>query len=108
MQVRSQFQHGALPVFARGARAIDERRSWTIPRCGVCPPSWSLAPTEERDTRRLSFSEFVGPCQAEWFVSHFWGSPFKDFANTIQMHAKAFAPLGVAGSELACFLETSS
>eukprot|EP00931_Biecheleriopsis_adriatica_P028230 TRINITY_DN16866_c0_g1_i2.p1 TRINITY_DN16866_c0_g1~~TRINITY_DN16866_c0_g1_i2.p1 ORF type:complete len:453 (+),score=92.75 TRINITY_DN16866_c0_g1_i2:217-1575(+) len=45
-----------------------------------------VKPLTEPDN--ISFSEFVGPSSVQWFISHYWGSPFIDFAATIECHAK--------------------
>jgi len=36
---------------------------------------------------RLSYAERVGPRRVEWFVSHFWGTQFRIFCETIHKHA---------------------
>ena len=35
---------------------------------------------------RLSYAEFAGPCEAVWFVSHFWGTSFRHFVQAVQKH----------------------
>jgi len=39
--------------------------------------------------RRLSFSELVGSQELRWFVSHFWGTSFQEFVNSVRRHANA-------------------
>jgi len=39
-----------------------------------------------------SFAEYVGPDAVQWFVSDYWGSPFKDFVDAVVAHARALAP----------------
>jgi hypothetical protein len=36
----------------------------------------------------LSYAELVGPEHVEWFVSHYWGTKFKDFLESICKHAE--------------------
>jgi len=36
----------------------------------------------------LSYAEFVGAGQVEWFVSHFWGTAFEHFCVALQKHAE--------------------
>lgn len=38
---------------------------------------------------RLSYAEMVGPRRVRWFVSHFWGTQFRVFCETIRKHALA-------------------
>jgi len=40
---------------------------------------------------RLSFAEFIGSRQVEWFVSHYWGTSFSDFVCSIRCHAKHYS-----------------
>jgi len=40
------------------------------------------------ELHKLSYAELVGPMQVEWFVSHFWGSSFRHFVETVQHHAE--------------------
>lgn len=37
---------------------------------------------------QVSLAELVGPSSVEWFVSHFWGSSFRDFCASIRKHAE--------------------
>eukprot|EP00928_Gymnodinium_smaydae_P042233 TRINITY_DN28466_c0_g2_i1.p1 TRINITY_DN28466_c0_g2~~TRINITY_DN28466_c0_g2_i1.p1 ORF type:complete len:1290 (+),score=143.94 TRINITY_DN28466_c0_g2_i1:48-3917(+) len=39
-------------------------------------------------TKRLSFAELIGPKVVKWFVSHFWGTPFQHFCDTLINHAQ--------------------
>jgi len=39
--------------------------------------------------QRVSYAELVGCCPVEWFVSHFWGSGFAHFVESLQSHAEA-------------------
>ncbi|CAJ1378356.1 unnamed protein product [Effrenium voratum] len=36
---------------------------------------------------QVSFAERVGPQEADFFVSHFWGTPFHDFCESLHHHA---------------------
>lgn len=38
---------------------------------------------------KLSYAELVGPQDVQWFVSHFWGSPFAVFVSSILAHASS-------------------
>jgi len=40
---------------------------------------------------QLSFAEFVGSSEVQWFVSHYWGTPFTHFCESISAHALAKA-----------------
>lgn len=40
---------------------------------------------------RLSYAELAGPCQLDWFVSHFWGHAFCHFCSSIRKHAEVVA-----------------
>lgn len=42
--------------------------------------------------RRLSYAELVGPHQVMWFVSHFWGTSFRHFVQSVRKHAESVAP----------------
>mmetsp|Transcript_58109 Transcript_58109/g.103211 ORF Transcript_58109/g.103211 Transcript_58109/m.103211 type:complete len:910 (+) Transcript_58109:38-2767(+) len=37
--------------------------------------------------KKVSYAELVGPRAAEWFVSHYWGTPFRDFCDSLAKHA---------------------
>lgn len=37
---------------------------------------------------KLSFAEYVGPDQVEWFVSHWWGTPVSVYCDALMRHAK--------------------
>ena len=37
---------------------------------------------------QLSYADVVGPNDMQWFVSHFWGTPFAHFVETIRKHAE--------------------
>lgn len=45
-----------------------------------------VTPLTERS--QLSYAELVGPKRVEWFVSHYWGRPFKDFVASLRKHAE--------------------
>jgi hypothetical protein len=36
---------------------------------------------------QLSFAELVGSSPVEWFVSHYWGTPFSHFCESLRCHA---------------------
>ena len=36
---------------------------------------------------QVSYAELVGASLVQWFVSHYWGSPFRHFSDTIRKHA---------------------
>ncbi|CAK9011013.1 Uncharacterized protein SCF082_LOCUS10906 [Durusdinium trenchii] len=36
---------------------------------------------------RLSFAERVGPSQVDFFISHWWGTPFMNFCESVKRHA---------------------
>jgi len=38
---------------------------------------------------KLSYAELAGPSGVDWFVSHYWGMPFKDFVSSITKHAQS-------------------
>jgi len=40
---------------------------------------------------RLSYAELAGPSTVQWFVSHFWGTPFSHFVETVRTHAETVA-----------------
>lgn len=42
--------------------------------------------------RKISYAEFVGPRTVKWFVSHYWGTPFRHFLDSIISHAEAIEP----------------
>lgn len=37
---------------------------------------------------KVAFSDLVGPGDANWFVSHYWGTPFKFFVESVTSHAR--------------------
>ena len=41
---------------------------------------------------KLSYSELVGPQDAQWFVSHWWGTEFRVYCEALSRHAKEFRP----------------
>ncbi|CAE8655968.1 unnamed protein product, partial [Polarella glacialis] len=53
---------------------------------------------------QLSFAELAGPSQVQYFVSHYWGTPFKHFCESIELHAQSVAtmrertPMGAVNS----------
>lgn len=44
--------------------------------------------------KKLSYAELAGPSGLQWFVSHYWGTPFRHFAQSIRKHAETS---GLAG-----------
>lgn len=38
---------------------------------------------------QLSYAEVAGTQRVQWFVSHFWGTAFKDFVAALRKHAEA-------------------
>lgn len=36
---------------------------------------------------RLSFAERAGPSQVDYFISHWWGTPFMNFCESVKRHA---------------------
>eukprot|EP00931_Biecheleriopsis_adriatica_P049641 TRINITY_DN28717_c0_g2_i1.p1 TRINITY_DN28717_c0_g2~~TRINITY_DN28717_c0_g2_i1.p1 ORF type:complete len:1287 (+),score=208.52 TRINITY_DN28717_c0_g2_i1:42-3902(+) len=38
---------------------------------------------------QLSYAELAGPKDVVWFVSHFWGSPFRHFVDSIRKHSQS-------------------
>lgn len=38
---------------------------------------------------RLSYAELVGPCEVQWFVSHYWGTPFRHFVQSLRKHSES-------------------
>ena len=40
---------------------------------------------------RLSYAELAGPSEVQWFVSHFWGTPFKHFVDCVRKHSESLA-----------------
>ncbi|CAE8596484.1 unnamed protein product [Polarella glacialis] len=43
--------------------------------------------------QQLSFAELAGPSQVQYFVSHYWGTPFKHFCESIELHAQSVATM---------------
>ncbi|CAE7938376.1 unnamed protein product, partial [Symbiodinium sp. KB8] len=43
---------------------------------------------------KLSFAERVGPQQVQFFISHWWGTPFVHFCESVRRHA-----VQISGSE---------
>mmetsp|Transcript_56472 Transcript_56472/g.171979 ORF Transcript_56472/g.171979 Transcript_56472/m.171979 type:complete len:220 (+) Transcript_56472:1-660(+) len=43
---------------------------------------------------KVSYAEFVGPRALSWFVSHFWGMPFRHCVESVRLHAKDVDPNG--------------
>jgi hypothetical protein len=37
---------------------------------------------------KMSFAELAGPRDVDWFVSHYWGTRFKEFVESITAHAQ--------------------
>eukprot|EP00440_Ansanella_granifera_P025108 gb/GFBE01027277.1/.p1 GENE.gb/GFBE01027277.1/~~gb/GFBE01027277.1/.p1 ORF type:complete len:584 (+),score=90.46 gb/GFBE01027277.1/:1-1752(+) len=42
-------------------------------------------------SKRLSYAELAGPNHVMWFVSHFWGTPFRHFVLSIRRHGETIA-----------------
>ncbi|CAE7658377.1 unnamed protein product [Symbiodinium pilosum] len=40
---------------------------------------------------KLSYAELAGSCCLQWFVSHYWGTPFCHFVDTIRKHAETLS-----------------
>ena len=38
---------------------------------------------------KLSYAEVAGPHEVEYFVSHYWGTPFRDYVSSMWKHAEA-------------------
>lgn len=36
---------------------------------------------------KLSFAEYVGPDEVEWFVSHWWGTKVNVYCDALKRHA---------------------
>eukprot|EP00931_Biecheleriopsis_adriatica_P040675 TRINITY_DN23308_c0_g1_i4.p1 TRINITY_DN23308_c0_g1~~TRINITY_DN23308_c0_g1_i4.p1 ORF type:complete len:762 (+),score=125.72 TRINITY_DN23308_c0_g1_i4:399-2684(+) len=36
---------------------------------------------------KISYAELAGPRAADWFVSHYWGTPFRHFCDSLAKHA---------------------
>ena len=45
-----------------------------------------IQPLTKRDA--VSFAEMVGPSPVAWFVSHYWGTALRHFADSIRKHAQ--------------------
>eukprot|EP00931_Biecheleriopsis_adriatica_P016904 TRINITY_DN12311_c0_g2_i1.p1 TRINITY_DN12311_c0_g2~~TRINITY_DN12311_c0_g2_i1.p1 ORF type:complete len:955 (-),score=130.35 TRINITY_DN12311_c0_g2_i1:54-2831(-) len=41
---------------------------------------------------KLSLAEHIGPQPVKWFISHWWGTAFRDTCSAIQKHALAYSP----------------
>jgi len=39
-------------------------------------------------SKKISFAELAGPCLVHWFVSHYWGTPFRHFCEAVLNHAQ--------------------
>ena len=37
---------------------------------------------------QLSYAEVAGPHEVEYFVSHYWGTPFRDYVSSMWKHAE--------------------
>jgi len=48
---------------------------------------------------QLSYAEFVGPSDLMWFVSHYWGTPFRHFVDSIRKHAETAFDSGEWGAQ---------
>jgi len=46
-----------------------------------------IKPLAERE--KVSYAELVGPRMADWFVSHYWGTAFRHFCDSLARHANA-------------------
>jgi len=40
-------------------------------------------------SNKLSFAELIGPSEVQWFVSHYWGTPFTHFCDSLRAHAES-------------------
>ena len=38
--------------------------------------------------KKLSYAELAGPSTLQWFVSHYWGTPFRHFVQSLRKHAE--------------------
>ena len=38
--------------------------------------------------KKLSYAELAGPITLQWFVSHYWGTPFRHFVQSLRNHAE--------------------
>ncbi|CAE7843298.1 FRAS1 [Symbiodinium necroappetens] len=45
-----------------------------------------IQPLTKRDA--VSFAEMVGPSPVAWFVSHYWGTALRHFADSVRKHAQ--------------------
>ncbi|CAE7874708.1 PDIL1-4, partial [Symbiodinium sp. KB8] len=41
--------------------------------------------------RKVSYAELAGSCCLQWFVSHYWGTPFCHFVGTVRKHAETLS-----------------
>ena len=37
---------------------------------------------------KLSYAELAGPTVVTWFVSHYWGTSFRHFVDTVSKHSE--------------------
>jgi len=38
---------------------------------------------------QLSYAELAGPSELTWYVSHYWGTPFRSFVASVRKHAQS-------------------
>ncbi|CAJ1385461.1 unnamed protein product [Effrenium voratum] len=43
---------------------------------------------------KLSYAELAGPTTVSWFVSHYWGTSFRHFVDTVSKHSEEVPPAG--------------
>jgi hypothetical protein len=51
---------------------------------------------------QLSYADVVGPSMVSWFVSHYWGTPFCDFLESLRKHSEALHLLQHAAAYWIC------
>ncbi|CAK9018414.1 unnamed protein product [Durusdinium trenchii] len=72
-----------------------DRTSTGLRRCELLPRTYVCENLVKPLTFAVqhSFAELVGstPTPVQWFVSHFWGSAFRHFSETVQKHAAQVA-----------------
>jgi len=57
---------------------------------------------------QLSYAELAGPSTLQFFVSHYWGTPFTHFVHTLQQHAMTVGAIDWSNSSYwICFLSNN-
>eukprot|EP00929_Paragymnodinium_shiwhaense_P032903 TRINITY_DN18178_c0_g1_i1.p1 TRINITY_DN18178_c0_g1~~TRINITY_DN18178_c0_g1_i1.p1 ORF type:complete len:1787 (+),score=298.65 TRINITY_DN18178_c0_g1_i1:712-5361(+) len=91
--------HQIISVYSAFSDLIRERNAYYLDANIIKPLT---------KPRQLSFAELVGPRPLQYYCSHYWGTPFPHFVETVRLHAQDVGGLDWGSiSYWICFLSNN-